>query len=127
MVKIDGMAKDVLENSEWTAIATSGSEGAHVVGTWNEYITALGIQEDQLLIPVGHMRKTEENLKSDDRVELLCGTRKVNGEHGPGKGLSIKGTGRMESEGKNFQAVQARFPWARAGLVVTVEKIEGQL
>ena len=127
MVKIEGTAIDVLKNSEWTAIATSGSEGAHVVGTWNEYIIALGIQEDKLLVPVGLMVQTEENLKRDNRIELLCGTRKINGEHGPGKGLSIKGTGRMENEGENFEVVRAQFPWARAVLVVNVATIKDQL
>lgn len=126
-MKIEGIAKDVLENSEWTAIATSGPQGAHVVGTWNEYIIALSVQEDRLLIPVGLMRQTEENLKYDNGIELLCGTRKVNGEHGPGKGLSIKGTGRMESEGEKFESARARFPWARAVLVVDVGTIKTQL
>lgn len=127
MVNIEGIAKEVLEKSEWTAIATSGPEGAHVVGTWNDYINASGFREGMLLIPAGHMHKTEANLEADNRIELLCGTRKVNGEHGPGKGLSIKGTGRMETEGENFAEVKASFPWARAALVVTVETMEGQL
>ena len=127
MVSIEGTAKEVLEKSEWTAIATSGPDGTHVVGTWNEYINASGFRDGRLLIPAGHMHKTEANLKADNRIELLCGTRKVNGEHGPGKGLSIKGTARMETEGKNFEELKERFPWIRAALVVSVETIEGQL
>lgn len=127
MVNIEGIAKKVLEKSEWVAIATSGADGAHVVATWSEYIIALGIREGRILIPAGHMQVTEENLKSDNRIELLCATRKVTGEHGPGKGVSIKGTAQMEAEGENFEAVQARYPWARAALVVHVEKIEDQL
>ena len=126
-MNIEGTAKKVLEKSEWVAIATSGAEGAHVVATWSEYIIALGFRDGKVLIPAGHMQLTEENLKSDNRIELLCATRKVKGEHGPGKGLSMKGTAQMETSGENFEAVQARYPWARAALVVNVEKIEDQL
>ena len=126
-MNIEGTAKKVLEKSEWVAIATSGSDGAHAVATWSEYIIALGFREGRLLIPAGDMHITGENLKSDNRIELLCATRKVKGEHGPGKGFSIKGTAQMETEGENFEAVQARYPWARAALVVNVEKIEDQL
>lgn len=127
MVNIEGTAKKILEKSEWVAIATSGAEGAHVVATWSEYIIALGIREGRILIPAGNMHMTEENLKSDNRIELLSATRKVKGKHGPGRGFSIKGTAHMETEGENFEAVHARFPWARAALVVNAEKIEDQL
>lgn len=127
MVSIEGAAKNVLEKSEWVAIATTGAQGAHVVATWSEYIIAMGIREGRILIPVGGMHVTEENLKGDNRIELLCATRKVKGSHGPGKGCSIQGTGVIASEGEDFDAVLARFSWARAALVVTVEKIEEQL
>lgn len=127
MVNIEGTAKKVLEKSEWVAIATTGAEGAHVVATWSEYIIALGIREGRILVPVGAMHTTEENLKGDNRIELMCATRKVKGSHGPGKGCSIKGTASIVSEGEDFEAVQARFSWARAALVVNVEKIEDQL
>lgn len=127
MVSIEGIAKEVVEKSEWVAIATTGADGAHVVATWSEYIIALGIRDGRLLIPVGGMHTTEENLKGDGRIELMCATRKVKGSHGPGKGCSIKGTAEIVTEGEDFEAVHARFLWARAALVVNVEKIEEQL
>ena len=127
MVNIEGTAKEVLEKSEWVAIATTGAQGPHVVATWSEYILALGIREGRILVPVGGMHTTEENLKGDNRIELLCATRKVMGSHGSGKGCSINGTASIGSEGEDFEAVYARFAWARAALVVNVEKIEDQL
>ena len=127
MVNIEGTAKKVLEKSEWVAIATSGSNGAHVVATWSEYILALGIREGRVLIPVGGMHITEDNLKSDNRIELLCATRRIKGNHGPGKGCSIKGTASIVSDGEDYEAVHARYNWARAALVVVVDKIEDQL
>lgn len=127
MVMIEGVAKNVLEKSEWVAIATAGPNGPHVVATWSEYIVALGIREGRILIPVGGMHVTEDNLKSDNRAELLCATRQIKGSHGPGRGCSITGTARMETEGDDYEAVHSRFPWARAALVVQMNKIELQL
>ncbi|OGT84057.1 MAG: hypothetical protein A3G96_01760 [Gammaproteobacteria bacterium RIFCSPLOWO2_12_FULL_52_10] len=126
-MNIEGIATEVLEKTEWVAIATSGSEGPHVVGTWGDYIRAIGISGDRVVIPVGHMHKTEANLTRDNRVELLCGSRLVKGAHGPGKGCSITGTARMLTEGEEYEAVRSRFPWARAALVVRVDKVETQL
>jgi len=105
MVMIEGVAKKVLEKSEWVAVATAGSNGPHVVATWSEYIIALGIREGRLLIPVGKMETTEANLKSDNRIELLCATRQVKGSHGPGKGVSIQGTANLDTEGEDYVAV----------------------
>ena len=127
MSKIDGVCQEVLEKSEWVAIATAGPEGPHVVATWGDYVRALGIRDDTLLVPVGHMHKTEANLKRDPRVEVLCGTRQVQGAHGPGKGCAIVGRAEMQTDGPNFDAVKAKFPWARAALVVRAEKVERQL
>ncbi|MCG3148275.1 MAG: FMN-binding protein [Verrucomicrobiae bacterium] len=127
MTTIEGVCKEVIEKSEWVAIATTGPDGPHVVATWGDYVRALGIANDTVLIPVGMMRKTEQNLARDSRVELLCGTRQVAGAHGPGKGCAIIGRGEMQTVGPHFAAVKAKFPWARAALVVTAEKVEPQL
>ncbi|MDO8598410.1 MAG: pyridoxamine 5'-phosphate oxidase family protein, partial [Sulfuricaulis sp.] len=121
MAKIEGVCKEVIEKSEWIAIVTAGPDGPHVVATWGDYVRALGIRDDTLLVPVGGMHKTEANLNRDPRVELLCGTRQVQGVHGPGKGCAIVGRAEMQTVGPNFAAVKATFPWARAALVVTAE------
>jgi hypothetical protein len=97
------------------------------VATWGDYVRALGIQDDTLLIPVGHMRKTEANLQRDPRVELLCGTRQVQGSHGPGKGCAIVGRAELQTDGPHFATAKAKFAWARAVLVVRAETVEPQL
>ncbi|MCE9613872.1 MAG: pyridoxamine 5'-phosphate oxidase family protein [Lentisphaerae bacterium] len=127
MTKIEGVCKEVLEKTEWVAIATAGTDGPHVVATWGDYVRALGIGDNQLLIPMGYMSKTEQNVKHDNRVELLAGTRQVAGAHGPGKGCSIAGKAHVQTSGATFDAVKAKFPWARAALVVKVDKVEPQL
>lgn len=127
MAQIDAVCRSVIEKTEWIAIATAGPDGPHVVGTWGDYVRALGIQGDRLLVPVGHMYKTEANLKRDNRVELLCGTRQVQGAHGPGKGCALAGKGQFEMAGPRFDEVKAKFQWARAVLVINVEDAKAQL
>jgi hypothetical protein len=127
MAKIDSICKEVIDKTEWLAIATTGHDGPHVVATWGDYVRAFGSQNDTLLIPVGHMHKTEANLKHDHRVELLCGTRQVQGTHGPGKGCGISGKAEFQTSGPHFDAVKAKFPWARAALVISVEEAKPQL
>lgn len=127
MATIEGVCREVLEKTEWVALATVGTDGPHIVATWGDYVRALGIGDDQLLIPMGYMSKTEQNVKRDNRVELLAGTRQVAGAHGPGKGCSIVGKAHVQNAGAIFDAVKAKFPWARAALVVKAEKVEPQL
>lgn len=127
MKKIEGVCREVVEKSEWVAIATAGSDGPHVVATWGDYLNRMGLDGETLRIPVGGMRKTEANLRNDPRVELLFGTRQVRGNHSSGKGCSITGRAEMRAEGPDFEAVKATFPWARAVLLVRPEKIESQL
>jgi len=127
MAKIDAVCREVIEKTEWIAISTAGPDGPHVVATWGDYVRALGIDEDTILIPVGLMRKTEANLQRDNRVELLCGSRQVQGTRGPGKGCALVGRAEFQTAGPRYEAVKAKFPWARATLVVSVEEAKPQL
>jgi hypothetical protein len=73
------------------------------------------------------MHKTEANVRRDNRVELLCATRQVQGIHGPGKGCGLVGTGEFQTTGPHFDAIKAKFNWARAALVVSVDEAKPQL
>ncbi len=128
MAKIENKCLEVLDKSEWVAIATVGADGPHLAGTWGEYIKSLGmINDGTLLVPVGGYQKTEANLKVNSRIELLCGTRKVQGNNGPGKGCRIRGTGQILKNGEKFEEVKKKFPWARGVLVVQAEEVYEQL
>ncbi len=128
MAKIENICKEVVEKAEWVAIATSGSEGAHLAGTWGDYIRALSDGADGMLfVPVGGYRTTERNLQSDKRIELLFATRQVQGANGPGKGCRIRGTATVETSGERFAAAKKKFPWARGVLAVKVEEVGAQL
>ncbi|MCE8425107.1 MAG: hypothetical protein J5U17_04955 [Candidatus Methanoperedens sp.] len=41
MVKIEGKYKEVIDKTEWVAIATCGENGPHMVATWRDYVRAL--------------------------------------------------------------------------------------
>jgi len=128
MSKIEGICREVIDKAEWIAIATSGAEGAHLAGTWGEYVRALRkVNDEILLVPVGGYRTTERNLVPENRIELLCATKRVQGAHGPGKGCWIRGTGEIKTSGNRFTAAKTKFPWARGVLVVKVEEVSSQL
>lgn len=127
MTKIEGKCREVLDKAEWVAIATAGPDGPHLAATWGDYIRTLGIKDNQLLIPVAGYQKTGKNLAADDRIELLCGTRQVEGARGPGKGCRIVGKGQIQLSGELADAAVKRFTWARGVLVVKVEEVRAQL
>ncbi len=128
MARIEGVCKSVVDKAEWVAIGTAGSAGAHLSATWGDYVRALSdVEGDRLLIPVGGMGETERNLLSSEAIELLFATRQVQGSHGPGQGCKVRGRGRVQSTGEDFERAKRSFPWARAVLLVTVDEAKEQL
>lgn len=128
MGMLEGDVREVIEKSEWVAIATAGHDGPHLAGTWGDYVRALGFDDDVLLVPAGGLRHTEANLASDPRIELLFASRQVQGSSGgAGKGCLISGRAEVRDTGAEAAAVKARFPWARGALIVHVEHVTPQL
>lgn len=127
MEKINGVCREVIEKSEWVSIATAGPGGPHLAATWGDYIRKLGISDNVILIPAGYLRQTEANLKHDARIQLLFATREVQGQHGPGRGCLVDGTGELQTTGEAATKVKAQFPWARGALVVAIQSAVTQL
>ncbi len=127
MAHIDGAIREVLDKCEWVAIATAGPDGPHLAATWGDYIRALGVENDRVMIPAGGLRRTEANLKTDSRVELLLATRQVQRPQGTGQGCVLAGRGELQTSGELMDLTKARFPWARGVLVVQVERAATQL
>jgi hypothetical protein len=112
---------EVLKHEGVVAIVTQASEAAHVVNTWNSYIT---IAEDgRLLGPVGGMNTTEANIKKNNRVLITLGSREVNGFHSKGTGFLVTVTAASIHKGTEFDEVKQKFPWARAVLEIRPESI----
>lgn len=128
MAKIEGKCKEVLDKTEWVAIVTCSDNGPHVVATWGDYVRAIGIKDEEVIvIPAGHYNITEENLKKNNRVELLIASKQVQGNYGSGQGCCISGIGELQISGKFAQMAKEKFPWARGALVITVKEISTQL
>jgi len=127
MAKIEGNCRDVCEATEFVTIVTTGDDGPHVVGNWGDYMRTLGIGADTIVLPAGRYRQTEQNLRKNNRVQLLVASRKVQGTRSPGQGYLIVGTAEIVSSGEIADAVKAKFPWARGALVIHVEEVTAQL
>ncbi len=127
MAKIEGVYRELCEAAEFMAIITSGDDGPHVVGNWGSYMRALGIGDDRIVLPAGRYRKTEENLRRSNRVQVLLASKAVQGTRSPGQGCLLSGSAEIVSSGATFEAVKAKFPWARGALVIKVEEATTQL
>src|SRR3990172_988201 len=115
---IPEIMRQVLKHEGVVAIATQSDGGTHLVNTWNSYVQING--EGRLMIPAGHMHKTEVNVAKNNKVLVTVGSREVEGSHGPGAGFLVEGTAVFLTFGPQFEAVKQRFPWARAALEITV-------
>ena len=126
MPVIEGTVKEVLDKTEWVTIVTSG-EKPHLVATWGDYIRELGIEQDKIVIPAGHYEKTEENLKSNNKIQLLIASKGVKGSYGQGQGCLIEGEGKIETDGETAKKVKEKFEWARGALVIKVKNYKNML
>lgn len=125
-MKIEGTCLAVCEASEFVAIVTAGEDGPHVVGHWGSYMFR-DIEDGLIAFPVGRYQKTEQNLKANNRIQLLVASKQVQGTKSMGQGCLITGTAEIVAAGKAVEAVRVKFPWARGALVVRVEEIRTQL
>lgn len=122
MDTLNDSVKKVIENSEIITIATNGKKGLHLVATWSEYVKSLDVNDGKtIVIPAGGYIQTEKNLKENDRVELLVGSKKVQGKRGMGTGYRLNGHAEMITKGALMDVVKSKFPWARAALVIKVD------
>lgn len=113
---------EVLEYESPVAIVTESDEGPHLVATWASYIEI--VDDDQLAIPAGGYRQTQENIETGSEVQLLVATRELDGTAGPGRGFRLTGPGTIVTEGAVYEQVHDRFSWARAALVIGVDEVE---
>lgn len=127
MSQIEGVYREVIEKSEWVAIATAGPDGPHLAACWTRYVLALGLDGDEILFPAGRYEKTSEILRHDPRIELLFATGDVARASGKGQGCTVLGTGELQTSGPRADKAKAQFPWARGALVVKVTGLRTHL
>jgi hypothetical protein len=127
MTKLEGVCREVCEATEFVTIVTTGGDGPHVVGNWGDYMRILGIKDDKIVFPAGRYQQTEQNLRVNNRIQLLVASKQVNGSRSPGQGCLITGTAEILTSGDLVETVKAKFPWARGALVIHVEDVKAQL
>lgn len=127
MSNINNACKEIIEKSEWFAIATAGPDGPHLAACWSQTMRSLGYEDDVIRIPAWSYFQTEENLKRNSRVELLFASREIPRPQGQGQGCVVVGRGELQVSGPNADSVKARFPGTRGALVVKVESAKTQL
>ncbi len=114
--------QEILKHEGVVAIATQGKNGPHLVNTWNSYVQVS--ETGSLLVPVGGMQETQENLHKDNRVLVTLGSREITGLQGPGAGFLITGTAQITNSGNLYDLVHKKFPWARAVLEINIHSAE---
>jgi len=106
--------KKVLDKTEVVAIVTSSDEGAHTVGTWGDYVRTLGVEREEVRIPVWGYHKTGENIRKGSLVELLMGSKSLqrpSGKFGQGCKLSRNPNFRQSggADKKNISRIKRSF------------------
>lgn len=96
MAKIEGVSKEVMDRTEWVAIVAWSEEVPHLSATWGDYVRSLRVRDGEtILVPVGRMRQTEENLRKNGRVERLIASKAVARPTAMGQGCRITGRGEI--------------------------------
>lgn len=107
------------------SVMTNGTDGPHLVNTWNSYITVT--PEDKLLIPAAGFVKTERNLGLNNDVTLSIASKEIEGYNSKGTGFIVKGTTRFLKSGAEFDLMKEKFSWIRTVLEVTVTSAKQML
>ena len=111
---------EILEHEGPASFVTAGNDGPHMAATWNSYIEIAS--DSVVIIPVGSLKKTEENIHAGSKVQMIVASKDIQGKNGPGAGFLLKGTAQFKNTGMDFERTRSRFPWARAIMLFTIEE-----
>ncbi len=114
--------KDILQHEAPLGIVTVGRGKAHLVATWNSYV--LVVDDKTIAFPAGGMEQTEKNVKEGSDIQLMVASKEIQGLQGAGAGFRLTGKAEFQGEGKTYEAIKSKFPWARAAVVVSVTRAE---
>lgn len=112
---------EILKHEGPASFATYGTDGIHMAATWNSYIDV--IDNNNLLIPAGHLNKSQRNIEAGSGIQMILASKNVDGLQGKGAGFLLKGKAKFESDGANFDKIKSRFSWVRSAMVFHVTEI----
>ena len=117
---------DVLKKEGVVSIVSWGIDEPHIVNTWNSYI--LVTPDERLLIPAYAMRRTEKNVKQNNRVKIALGSKDVIGYNNyQGTGFIIEGTARFIESGEEYKMMKEKFSFLTRVLEITVTSAKQML
>lgn len=117
---LSAAAREVIDTSQWFSIATTGPDGPHLAACWTRNILKLGYTDDEIVVPIWRLERTEANLRRAPHIELLFVSPSVGRAKGEGQGLSVMGTGQVFRDGPRAEQVIAALEWPAGALVVTI-------
>ena len=110
---------EVLQHEGVVAIVSWGDNEPHVVNTWNSYLVIT--EEGHILIPAYGMRKTEKNVRVNNRVKITLGSKEVLGyKDYQGTGFLIEGTATYIESGDTYNMMKEKFSFLNRVLEITV-------
>jgi len=114
---------DVLNHEGVVTIVSWGDKEPHLVNTWNSYLVVT--EDERILIPAYGMRKTEGNVKVNNRVKLSVGSKEVLGyKDYQGTGFAIEGTACYIESGVTYDMMKEKFSFLTRVLEITVTSIK---
>jgi hypothetical protein len=117
--------EEMIGKCEFASIGTIWKDRPHLVATWSEFISVVTRNGDKfLVIPAGGYTHTEENLKENPHIQVLFGSKELEGKSGKGSGYRISGKGEVQTSGDIYDLVKSKYSWARGALVIAVERVE---
>lgn len=117
---------EVLKKEGVVSIVSWGKEEPHIVNTWNSYLVVT--PDERILIPAYAMRRTEKNVKENNRVKLALGAREVMGFNDyQGTGFALEGTAAYLESGAEFDMMKEKFSFLTRVLEITVTSAKQML
>ena len=114
---------EVLQHEGVVAIVSWGDDEPHVVNTWNSYLVIT--EEEHILIPAYGMRKTEKNVRINNRLKITLGSKEVLGyKDYQGTGFLIEGTATYIESGDTYDMMKEKFSFLTRVIDVTVTAIK---
>ena len=114
---------EVLQHEGVVAIVSWGDNEPHVVNTWNSYLVIT--EEEHILIPAYGMRKTEKNVRINNRLKITLGSKEVLGyKDYQGTGFLIEGTATYIESGDTYDMMKEKFSFLTRVIDVTVTAIK---
>lgn len=118
--KLPEKFREVLQHEGVVSVVSWGEGEPHVVNTWNSYLVVT--EDERILIPVFGFRKTEGNVKVNNRVKITLGSREVKGyKDYQGTGFLINGTAEFTKSGPEFEWMKEQYQFPNRVMIITVE------